>query len=108
MSRKNNLAAIIDREVQKRLVKETRVRMQMSQDAAFFAANEVLELGPGRAQAFGEAYIRYVNEMAELIVDDSQDDRAIEYSKHVIDRKLSGIVGEENFKPFDVRYGRRE
>ena len=82
--------------------------MQMSQDAAFFAANEVLGLGPGRAQDFGEAYIRYVNEMAELIVDDSQDDRAIEYSKHVIDRKLSGIVGEENFKPFDVRYGRRE
>lgn len=107
MSRKNNLAAIIDREVQKRLVKETRVRMQMSQDAAFFAANEVLELGPGRAQDFGEAYIRYVNEMAGLIVDDSQDDRAIEYSKHVIDRKLSSIVGEENFKPFDVRYGRK-
>ena len=47
----------------------------------------------------------YVNEIAELIVEDSKDDKELAYSKEVLDRRIREIVGEENFLPYDERYG---
>ena len=71
------------------------------------AANEVLGLGSGRARAFGEALVKYANEIAELVVEDSKADDEIIYAKAVLDRRIREIVGEDNFSPFDERYGRR-
>ena len=105
MSKPSAFAKAVQREVEKRISEYTRVRMQMAQDAAFITANEVLHLGPTRAKAFGETFCRVVNELAVMIVDDSKDDRSIEYSKHIIDTRLASIVGEANFVPFDQRYG---
>ena len=82
-------------------------RMQMAEDAAFMAANDILGLGAGRAMAFGERFVMYVNEIAELFVEDSVGDKRLEYSKTVLDRRIREIVGEDNFTPFDERYGRR-
>lgn len=82
-------------------------RMQLAEDAAFMAANEVLGLGSGRARAFGEAFVRYSNEIADLVVEDSKADDEIVYAKTVLDRRIREIVGEDNFSPFDERYGRR-
>lgn len=84
-----------------------RNRMQLAEDAAFMAANEVLGLGSGRARAFGEAFVRYSNEIADLVVEDSKADDEIVYAKAVLDRRIREIVGEDNFSPFDERYGRR-
>ena len=81
--------------------------MQLAEDAAFMAANEVLGLGSGRARAFGEAFVRYSNEIADLVVEDSKADDDIVYAKTVLDRRIREIVGEDNFSPFDERYGRR-
>lgn len=81
--------------------------MQMAQDAAFMAANEVLHLGPGRAEAFGKAFIKYIEEITTLINDDAKSDKSVEYAKAVIDRRIQSIVGEELFVEFDERYGRR-
>lgn len=53
----------------------------------------------------GETFCRVVNEIAELVIDDSKSDREIVYAKHVIDTRLASIVGDENFVPFDQRYG---
>ena len=82
-------------------------RMQMAEDAAFMAANDILGLGAGRAKAFGERFVMYVNEIAELFVEDSVGDKRLKYSKTVLDRRIREIVGEDNFTPFDERYGRR-
>ena len=71
------------------------------------AANEVLGLGAGRVRAFGEAFVKYANEIAELVVEDSKADDSIEYAKVTLDRRIKEIVGEDNFSPFDERYGRR-
>ena len=81
--------------------------MQLAEDAAFMAANEVLGLGSGRARTFGEAFVRYSNEIADLVVEDSKADDDIVYAKTVLDRRIREIVGEDNFSPFDERYGRR-
>ena len=51
-------------------------RMQMAEDAAFMAANDILGLGAGRAKAFGERFVMYVNEIAELFVEDSVGDKS--------------------------------
>lgn len=105
MSKQSAFAAAVNREVQRQLKQHTRARMQLAEDAAFIAANEVLGLGAGRARAFGEAFTRVCNELAELVVNDSKDDREIVYAKHVIDTRIASIVGDQNFVPFDERYG---
>ena len=105
MAKQSAFAKAVDREVNKQIAEYTRARMQIAQDAAFIAANEVLQLGAGRAREFGEAFCRAVDEIAELVVTDSKDDREIVYAKHIIDTRIASIVGEQNFVPFDVRYG---
>lgn len=107
MAKQNAFLAAVRKEVHRQMVQYEVSRMQMAQDAAFMAANEVFNLGPGRAEAFGKAFIKYANELAELIVTDSKDDKSVEYAKTVIDRKLLPIVGEELFVMFDERYGLR-
>lgn len=107
MSRQSTFAKAVQREVNAQLVLYGRNRMQLAEDAAFMAANEVLGLGAGRAKAFGNAFVKYANEIAELVVEDSKADRDIEYAKAVLDRRMREIVGEENFVQFDERYGGR-
>ena len=107
MAKQNAFLAAVNKEVHRQMAKYEVSRMQMAEDAAFMAANEVLQLGPGRAEAFGNAFVKYANEIANLIVTDSKDDKNVEYAKTVIDRRLLPIVGEELFVPFDERYGLR-
>ena len=105
MSKQSAFAIAVNREVKRQIGQHTRARMQLAEDAALIAANEVLGLGAGRAKEFGETFCRVVNEIAELVIDDSKSDREIVYAKHVIDTRLASIVGDENFVPFDQRYG---
>lgn len=99
MSKQSAFAIAVNREVKRQ------IGQHIAEDAAFIAANEVLGLGAGRAKEFGETFCRVVNEIAELVIDDSKSDREIVYAKHVIDTRLASIVGNENFVPFDQRYG---
>lgn len=80
--------------------------MQMGQDAAMIAANDVLHLGPGRAEAFCAAYINAINEMARMMVNDQKADKDFVYSKEKIDQRIRKIVGEKNFVPWEERYGK--
>lgn len=105
MNRKSNLAAVIDREVHRRLADYTNCRMQMAFDAAVLAANEVFNMGQGRAAAFGEAFMRYSDDIAGMFTEDGKSDDTLEYSKATLDRRIREIVGDDNFSPFNVRYG---
>lgn len=79
--------------------------MQMGQDAAMIAANDVLQLGHGRAKRFCAAYIEAMNGMARLVADDQKDDQDFVYAKEKIDERIKAIVGPENFQPWEERYG---
>lgn len=83
------------------------IRGQIDCDAAMLAANEVFQMGPGRAKQFLEAMIKYVNEISELFLEDSKGDATLEYAKHTLDKRIVDVVGEENFSPWDARYGRK-
>lgn len=107
MAKQNAFLAAVNREVTRRMANYEHTRLQMAQDAAFMAANEVLKLGPGRAEAFGRAFIKYIDEIITLINEDAKGDKKVEYAKTVIDRRLLPIVGEELFVEFDERYGRK-
>lgn len=80
--------------------------MQMGQDAAMIAAHEVLQLGPGRSEAFCTAYIEAMNGMARMACEDQQDDGEFVYAKAKIDEQIRAIVGDDLFKPWEERYGR--
>ena len=78
--------------------------LQIAQDAAMIAANEVLQMGPGRAKEFAAEMRDVVNEIADVILADQKDDKKFVYTREVVDRKLKKICGE-NFQPWEVRYG---
>ena len=76
---------------------------QMCVDAAFLAAADVFEMGPGRCEKFGTAMMDYLHEMARLMVEDARDDPGVVYTKEAVDRRLRKICGEK-FEPWEVKY----
>lgn len=40
-----------------------------------------------------------------MVVDDQKDDKEFVYSKAKIDEQIKLIVGNENFQPWEERYG---
>lgn len=105
---KPSATARIAQEMARRLVAEqTKARLSISFDAALIAAHEVLQLGPGRAAAFAQAYGDAMEQMATLYIDDcdKNKDKGLDYAKGTRDRIIKAIVGEDNFVPFDKSYG---
>lgn len=80
--------------------------MQIVQDAAFLAAADVFQMGPGRCEAFGVAIREYVNEMARMMRADQQSDQEYVYTREKVDRRLRQICGDK-FEPWEVRYGEK-
>ena len=78
--------------------------LQIAQDAAMIAANEVLQMGPGRAKEFALAFTEAVNDIGTMMFEDQMDDPEFVYTKARVDRRLKEICGE-NFVPWEERYG---
>jgi len=97
---KNAYAAYIQRTVYQQVVQARATHTQMCLDAALIAANDVLQLGPGRAKEFADAFSKTLTEIANMAVDDTKD---LEYSKAKLDERLKQICGE-NFVPWEGRY----
>lgn len=103
---KNRYAKILVDAQRAASMRYANIRGQIDLDAAMMAANEVFQMGPGRAKQFQDAMIEYVNEISSMFVEDSKGDATLEYSKATLDKRIESIVGEENFEPWDIRYGR--
>lgn len=88
----------------KRLEKEVHTVTQMVVDAAFLAASDVFQMGPGSCEAFANAIKKYTNEMARMMVMDKQGDPEYIYTKEKVDERLKKICGEK-FQPWRERYG---
>ena len=81
-----------------------RMTLQLAQDAAMIAANEVLQLDPGRAEEFALAFMETINDIGILMHDDQKDDKDYIYTRGVVDRRLKKICGDK-FQPWEERYG---
>ena len=81
-----------------------RMTLQLAQDAAMIAANEVLQMGPGRSLDFANKMREVVNEIADVMPADQKDDEKFAYTRGVVDRRLKKICGE-HFVPWEERYG---
>lgn len=101
------IEAAAEARYQLRFRKSMDMLLQMGQDAAMIAAHDVLQLGPGRAEAFCVAYREAINDMAHRMVDDQMDDPDFVYAKAKIDEQIRAIVGPEKFAPWEVRYGEK-
>lgn len=99
------IEAAAEARYQIRFHKSMDMLLQMGQDAAMIAAHDVLQLGPGRAEAFCVAYREAINDMARRVVDDQMDDPEFVYAKAKIDEQIRAIVGKDKFSPWEVRYG---
>ena len=78
--------------------------VQQCVDMMMIAANEEYGLGPERLNRLEKTFYSVFKEYAEMTIKDAKDDKAIEYTKSKLDRKLEQICGEY-FKPWEVRYG---
>ena len=79
--------------------------MQLADDAALMAADDVFDVNEYSAERFHERHIFYVNKMSHMAVVEDRDDPNMEWTKDTIDRRLRQIVGEKNFVPWDERMG---
>ena len=104
MSRKNTVVLIAQQTAKKIVADQTRARLMIGFDAAVIAAHETLQLGPGRAAAFANAYHEALDDLAELYLQDYQD-KEMEYGKGKRDEVIRKIMGEANFVPYDRLYG---
>lgn len=82
--------------------------MQMGQDAAMIAANDILQMGKGRAEKFCRAYMKAANEIAAIMREDQKNDDDFEYAKAKIDQRIRAIIGDDIFVPWEVRYGQKD
>lgn len=78
--------------------------LQQSADAAMMAADDVFDVNAYSAEKFHVAMVGYVNQISQLVIDDSKIDPDLVYTKTDLDRRLMQIVGEENFLAWDERY----
>jgi hypothetical protein len=77
--------------------------MQLADDAALMAADDVFDVNEYSAERFHERHIFYVNKMSHMAVVEDKDDPNMEWTKDTIDRRLRQIVGKDNFVPWDER-----
>ena len=77
--------------------------MQMADDAALMAADDVFNVTENTAAKFHERHVYYVNKMSHMAVVEDADDPNMEWTKDTIDRRLRQIVGKDNFVPWDER-----
>ena len=91
-----------------RYLRQLDIALQQSSDAAMMAIDDVFDVNAYSAEKFHVAHVQYVNQMASLMLDDYADDKTMTYTKADIDRRLKQIVGEENFVPFEERYGKKD
>lgn len=90
---------------QARYMRQLDIALQQSADAAMMAIDDVFDVNAYSAEKFHVAHVQYVNQMASLLLEDYEDDPTMAYTKEDIDRRLKQIVGEDNFVPFEERYG---
>lgn len=104
---KNQYAKVLRMAQERVSADRAEIRAQIDMDAACMAANDVFQMGPTRAKAFCEAMAMYTMEIGDMVLEDAKGDATLEYSKTTLDRRIREIVGDENFQPWEVRYGRR-
>ena len=100
----NSLLAKHEAVYRAKFLSQLQIAMQMGLDAGMIAANEVLQMGAGRAEEFKQVYIETVNEMARMTVDDAKDDPEFVWAKAKVDERIKKIVGEDKFVPWEERY----
>lgn len=93
----------VRQDVNRQLMESRSIHTQMCLDAAMIAANEVLQLGPGRAKAFCDAFSTAITEIATMTVADGKTDRELWHTKDALDQRLRQICGE-HFQPWEERY----
>ena len=86
----------------------SKMGLQMSEDAAVFAIDDVFDVNEYSAGRFRDRHRFYLGEIARMAIDEDKDDPDMEWTKDTVDRKLLQIVGKKNFVPWDDRMGGAE
>lgn len=103
MAKKNDFLGRLAKQSEIYARNKAQLAVTMAVDAAVLAANECFNAGPERAPEFAATMIEKYNQMAELIYDDSKDDKTLEYSKNEIDHALRQVIGD-SLQPWEERH----
>lgn len=105
MAKKQNpllaqLEAMYERQYQVRLHEALR----LSEDAAVISADEAVGITEEQAVELRRLFRENLGEIVKLIIEDSNDDPDIVWTRAKVDRRLMEIEGKENFRPWDERH----
>lgn len=101
MAKKQNpLLASYERMLEKQYQIKLHAALSYGLIAGIFAANEVFQRGPGRGEKYQNAYRVWLGKMMRTIIEDSQADADLVYSRHQIREKLKEILGPEVFEKY--------
>lgn len=103
MAKQNAFLAKMEAMAEARCRAERRFTLQQCADMLLIAANEEFGFGPDRLRRLLTAYQTAWNEYASMVIEDSDSDRSIEYTRAKTDEKLRQICGEW-FQPWEERY----
>lgn len=81
-----------------------REALRIGEDANLIAADDVIGLTEEQANELKRIYRETVFEITKMVVEDSKDDRDVEWSRAKVDDRIRSIVGEKNFQPWDERH----
>lgn len=76
---------------------------QFVEDAAILAVHETFGAGEKRIADFLNCLYQTLDEMSDMTLNDSKDDKKLVYSHEKLDEALKKCMGA-NFKPYEERY----
>lgn len=92
--------AIWERRYQLRLHEALRI----CEDANLIATEDVVGLTEEQALELRKVFRDTVREITKMVVEDSNDDPDTEWSRAKVDDRIRGLVGNDNFEPWETRH----
>ena len=80
------------------------ISKQFLEDCMIIAINRVFHRKGAIMEEVRKEYQNIYDELAWMLFVDGEDDEELWYTQEKVDKQLREIMGEENFKPWAVRY----
>ena len=102
--KQNPLLAQYEAMLEKRYDNRLRVHRAFLLAAAVMAADDVFALNEDIAEQFQNTCVSNLKEIATKVLEDSGDDKDVEWSKKKVEDRLRSILGNERYEKYKGLY----
>ena len=102
--KQNPLLAAYEAKLEAQYDARIRVQRAFMMAAFMMSANETLGMGKGRAENFQNTGIAHLKEIAKAVLEDSEADKDVVWSKAKVEQRLRQILGDELYEQYKHLY----